>query len=1037
METENLMGDAADQLMLPPTPGTFGNREELITYVREFGASQGYVVTIKKSKRDRRVILGCDRGGVYRNRHKVEEKKRKRKASSRLINCPFEVVGKKDDDEWVLTVKHGEHNHEALRDMSEHPYSRRFTEEEVAQIKLMTEAGLKPRQVLKALKQNNPELQSTPRHLYNVKAKIRQGNFTEKTFKPWRPNTSAAVFTPSESSIQHNHPPKVPNLIGGKFLESKACAFIDVVNPGTQEIVSQVPLTTYEEFKAAVSAAKQAFPKWKNTPSTVRRRIMFKFQELIRRNIDKLAISLTTEQGRTLKGAKGDVLRGLEVVEHACGMATLQLGEFAPNASNGIDTYCSREPLGVCAGICPFDFPAMISLWMFPLAVICGNTFILKPSELNPGASMIIAELAMEAGLPDGVLNVVHGTHDIVNQICDDDDVKAISLISSNSNDGMYTYARAAARGKRVQSTLGVKNHAIVMPDASIDATLDALVSAGFGTAGQRSMALNTVIFVGGSGSWEEELVRRAKALKVTAGKEPGADLGPVITKEAKDHICRQVESGVESGARLILDGRHIMVPRYERGNFVGPTILCDVTTSMNCYKEEMSGPVLLCMQVDKLEEAVTIVNREKNGNGAFIFTTCAVAARKFQNEVDAELVGVNVPVPSPLTFSSFDSTKASISGDLNFDGKAGVQFYTKIKKVAQKWRDLPARRLRLPSPQISETQRHQASYEVQPPTYGSEIVPDLEVLPATPSASERDIARQNALLSLPPSSEVGSPNLIPHASTSQTIVRELLSEGRSAQMPTVSERASINKEITLAMPPASEELNLNVQRTLLSTLQTSERMHRPLKFPSVDSLSLISPRTGSGRAPSRPYVPPASLISTNTAATSLRMDISIDHDSEISVPTSHRKDLLSLLSRGDHTMGSNLHMTHINSHPTFGSIYAPTASQMAKSVGLPNSGGVYRLPPQADIELMPTRAIPVMHPASVREYLHTSYRNDTVQSQMTASMPLTTEKMYIPSVVQRNDELPTTSERFGQRVFDPAEVFMSEYGAPSTSQRR
>ncbi|KAL8109214.1 hypothetical protein AgCh_025346 [Apium graveolens] len=1039
METENFTEEAADKLMLPPTPGTFGNRDELISYVREFGASQGYVVTIKKSKRDRRVILGCDRGGVYRNRHKVEEKKRKRKASSRLINCPFEAIGKKDDDLWVLTVKHGEHNHEALRDMSEHPYSRRFTEEEVTQIKLMTEAGIKPRQVLKALKQNNPELQSTPRHLYNVKAKIRQGNFTAKTFKPWRSNNSAAVLMPSESSIQHNHPPKVPNLIGGKFLESKASEFVDVVNPATQELVSQVPLTTYDEFKAAVSAAKQAFPKWKNAPSTVRQRIMFKFQELIHRNIDKLAVSLSTEQGKTLKGAKGDVLRGLEVVEHACGMATLQMGEFAPNASKEIDTYCSREPLGVCAGICPFDFPATISLWMFPLAVTCGNTFILKPSELNPGASMIIAELAMEAGLPDGVLNIVHGSHDIVNQICDDDDVKAISLISSNNNDGMYTYARAVARGKRVQPTLGVKNHAIVMPDASFDATLDALVSAGFGTAGQRSMALNTVIFVGGSGSWEEELVRRARALKVTSGKEPGADLGPVISKEAKDHICRQVESGVESGARLILDGRHIMVPRYERGNFVGPTILCDVTSSMNCYKEEMSGPVLLCMQVDKLEEAVTIVNREKNGNGASIFTTCGVAARKFQIEVDAELVGVNVPVPIPLTVSSLDGSEASISGDLNFHGKAGVQFYTKIKRVARNWRNFPARSLLLPSPLIPLTERHQAPHEVQPPIYGSDMVPNLEVVPATPSASERDIASQNSLLSLPRSSEVGSPNLIPHFSTSQTIVRELLSEGRSAQMSSGSEMASINREISLAMPSSSEEHNLNVHRTSLSTLQTSERMHIPLKFQSGDSFSLRSPRTGSDLFPSRTYVPPASLRTANTGSTSLRMDISIDHDSEISVPTLHGKDMLNLMSSEDDYMGLNLHMTHINTQPTFGSKYAPTASQTGNSAGLPNSGGVYMLPPQAEIGLMPTREIPVMHPASEREYLYSSYRNDMVQSQMTGSMPLTTEKMYIPSV-QGNDELPTASERFSQRMLDPATVYMSQYsghGSPSTSQRR
>lgn len=371
--------------------------------------------------------------------------------------------------------------------------------------------------------------------------------------------------------------------------------------------------------------------------------------------------------------------------------------------------------------------------------------------------------------------------------------------------------------------------------------------------------------------------------------------------------------------------------------------------------------------------------------------------------------------------------------------GKAGVQFYTKIKIVAQNWRDLPARRILLPSPPIPETQRHQAPHEVQPPTYGSDIVPNFEVLPATPSASEKDIASQNSLLSWPPSSEVGSPNLIPHFSTSQIIVRELLSEGRSAQMSSGSEMASINREISLAMPSASEEHNLNVHRTSLSTLQVSERMHRPLRFQSGDSLSLRSPRTGSDLSPSRTYVPPASLRTTNAGSTSLRMDISIDHDSEISVPASHRKDMLSLMSSEDDNIGLNLHMTHINTHPTFGSIYAPTASQMGNSAGLPNSGGVYMLPPQADIGLTPTRAIPVMHPSSEREYSYTSYRNDVVQSQMTGSIP-STEKMYIPSVVQRNDELPTASERFGQRMLDPATGYMSQYsghGLPSTSQRQ
>ncbi|RYR18252.1 hypothetical protein Ahy_B03g062862 isoform K [Arachis hypogaea] len=431
----------------------------------------------------------------------------------------------------------------------------------------MTEAGIKPRQVLKTLKQSNLQLQSTPRHLYNLKAKIRQGKLSE--------------------------------------------------------VVSQVPLTTYEEFKAAIVAAKQAFPSWKNTPITTRQRIMFKLQDLIHRDIDKLAMNITTEQGKTLKGARGDVLHGLEMVEHACGMANLQMGEFVPNACNGIDTYCIRDPLGVCAGICPINFPAMTPLWMFPIAITCGNTFILKPCENNPGASMILVALAMEAGLPDGVLNVVHGTHEIVNYICDDEDIKAVSF-----NGGI--------------------NHVVVMPDASMDATLDALVSAGFRAAGERSMALNTAIFVGGSMQWEDELVQRAKALRVNVGTDPDAYLGPVISREVKDRICGLVQNAVENGARLLLDGRHIMVPGYENGNFVGPTILCDVTTNMECYKEEIFGPVLLCMQV-----------------------------------------GINVPVPIPLPFSSNYESKASFAGNFNFcvAGRTGVQFCTQIKKVAKRWK--------------------------------------------------------------------------------------------------------------------------------------------------------------------------------------------------------------------------------------------------------------------------------------------------------------------------------------------------------------
>ncbi|GMY38940.1 methylmalonate-semialdehyde dehydrogenase [acylating], mitochondrial [Fagus crenata] len=495
--------------------------------------------------------------------------------------------------------------------------------------------------------------------------------------------------TATEPSSKQPHPLRVPNLIGGTFVDSQSPASIDVINPATQEVVSQVPLTTNEEFKAAVSSAKKAFLSWRNTPVTTRQRIMFKLQELIRRDIDKLAVNITTEQGKTLKDAQGDVFRGLEVVEHACGMATLQMGEYFSNVSNGIDTYSIREPLGVCAGICPFNFPAMIPLWMFPVAVTCGNTFVLKPSEKDPGASILLAELAMEAGLPNGVLNIVHGTNDIVNAICDDEDIRAVSFVGSNTA-GMHIYSRASAKGKRVQSNMGAKNHAIVMPDANVDATLNALVAAGFGAAGQRCMALSTVVFVGGLKSWEHKLVERAKALKVNAGTEPDADLGPVISTLAKERIHRLIQNGVESGARLVLDGRNIVVPGYEHGNFIGPTILSDVTANMECYKEEIFGPVLLCMEADSFEEAINIVNRNKYGNGASIFTTSGVAARKFQSEIEAGQVGINVPIPVPLPFFSFTGSKASFAGDLNFYGKAGVNFFTQIKTVTQQWKDLP-----------------------------------------------------------------------------------------------------------------------------------------------------------------------------------------------------------------------------------------------------------------------------------------------------------------------------------------------------------
>ncbi|KAL0422452.1 UNVERIFIED_CONTAM: Methylmalonate-semialdehyde dehydrogenase [acylating], mitochondrial [Sesamum latifolium] len=673
--------------MLPPPPGSFIDREELIQHVGEFAISQGYVVTIKQSKKEKVVVLGCDRGGVYRDRRKTADEAsgehlRKRKSGSRLTNCPFELVGKKEDGLWVLTVKNGSHNHEPMKDMSEHPSARRFNEKEVMLIKEMTEAGLKPRQILKRLRQTNPELLSTPKHVYNVKAKLRQGNLTVKRLKTLRSPTAADGNSDPSTSFEPSWKKRYP-----RFIDSQSSTFIDVLNPATQQVVAQVPLSTGEELKAAVFAAKRAFISWRNTPVTTRQRIMFKLQELIRRDTDKLASNITAEQGKTLKDAFNDVSRGIELVEHACGMANLHMGDFYSNISNGIDTYSIREPLGVCAGICSFNFPAMIPLLMFPIAVTCGNTFILKPSEKAPGACVHLAELAMEAGLPNGVLNIIHGTNDIIDAICDDDEIKAVSYIGSDAP-GMYVHARASANSKRVQINVGAKSHAVVMPDANIDATLNALVSAGFGSAVQRFTAISTIIFVGGSKPWEDKLVERAMSLKVDGGTEPGVDIGPVISKQVKERISRVIQTFVDNGARLVLDGRKIMVPKYELGNFVGPTILTNVTEDMDCYKEEILGPVLLCMQAGSLDEAISIVNRNKHGNGASIFTSSCAAARKFQIEVESGQVGVNVAIPAPLPVFSFTGSKASFTGDINFYGKAGLQFYTQIKTVTQQWKD-------------------------------------------------------------------------------------------------------------------------------------------------------------------------------------------------------------------------------------------------------------------------------------------------------------------------------------------------------------
>ncbi|MCY1280978.1 Methylmalonate-semialdehyde dehydrogenase [acylating] [compost metagenome] len=479
--------------------------------------------------------------------------------------------------------------------------------------------------------------------------------------------------------------PTVKLLINGQFVESKTTQWRDVVNPATQEVLARVPFATEEEMNAAVASAREAFKTWRKTPIGARARIFLKYQQLIRENIKELAAILTAEQGKTLPDAEGDVFRGLEVVEHAANIGTLQMGELANNVATGVDTYTLLQPLGVCAGITPFNFPAMIPLWMFPMAIACGNTFVLKPSEQDPMVTMRLAELALEAGIPAGVLNVIHGGVDAVNLLCDHPDIKAVSFVGSTKV-GTHVYNRASLNGKRAQCMMGAKNHCIVLPDANKQQTLNNLMGASFGAAGQRCMALPVVILVGEAQKWLPELVEKTRTLKVNAGHEAGTDVGPVVSCSALDRISSLIAKGVEEGATLVLDGRNPVVPGYENGNFVGPTIFTDVTPEMTIYKEEIFGPVLSVMNAATLDEAIDIINANPNGNGTALFTSSGAAARRFQEDIDVGQVGINVPIPVPVPLFSFSGSRASKLGDLGPYGKQVILFYTQTKTVTERW---------------------------------------------------------------------------------------------------------------------------------------------------------------------------------------------------------------------------------------------------------------------------------------------------------------------------------------------------------------
>jgi malonate-semialdehyde dehydrogenase (acetylating)/methylmalonate-semialdehyde dehydrogenase len=502
--------------------------------------------------------------------------------------------------------------------------------------------------------------------------------------------TSTAASTVEDYPTTHeqlSNPIDTHNFIDNEFVPSKASTWLDLYDPATNNLVTRVPQSTTEELEAAVKSAEKAFPAWRATSIMTKQQIMFRLTALVRENMDRLAASITLEQGKTFADAKGDVLRGLQVCETACGITTQLTGEVIEVAKD-METRSYREPLGVVAAICPFNFPAMIPLWSVPVATVTGNCLILKPSERDPGAAMIIAELCKKAGMPDGVVNVVHGSAKTVDFIIDAPAIKAISFVGSNRA-GEYIFTRGSANGKRVQANLGAKNHAAVLPDCNKNHALNAIAGAAFGAAGQRCMALSTLVMVGETKEWLGELADRAKNLVLNGGFEKNADLGPLISPQSKKRVEDLIQSAQDEGATILLDGRGQKPEKYPNGNWVGPTVITNVKPHMRCYTEEIFGPVLICLNVDTTEEAIELINANPYGNGAAVFTKSGSTATRFQKEIEAGQLGINVPIPVPLPMFSFTGNKKSVAGGgaSNFYGKSGINFYTQWKTVTSLWR--------------------------------------------------------------------------------------------------------------------------------------------------------------------------------------------------------------------------------------------------------------------------------------------------------------------------------------------------------------
>jgi malonate-semialdehyde dehydrogenase (acetylating)/methylmalonate-semialdehyde dehydrogenase len=480
-------------------------------------------------------------------------------------------------------------------------------------------------------------------------------------------------------------PKVVPLYIDGQWRPSSATQFIPVTNPATNEVLTQVPLATEAEVNAAVASAKMAFETWKNMPVPTRARIMLNYQQLLKQHHDELAEIISKELGKTFEDAKGDVWRGIEVVEHAANIASLMMGETVENVANGIDCYSYIQPLGVCVGITPFNFPAMIPLWMFPMAIACGNTFVLKPSEQDPLTPTRLVELFEQAGAPKGVLQVVHGGKDQVNQLLVHPDVQAISFVGSVPV-GQHIYRAGTQHLKRVQAFAGAKNHMVVMPDANKQQVVNNIVGASCGAAGQRCMAISVAVLVGEAREWVDDIVKAFDGIRPGPWSNPASAYGPVISPQAKERVLAAVARGKEQGARCVLDESNYTVPEYPNGNWVGPVVFDGVTPEMDLYKQEIFGPVLCLMEADTLDEAIALVNANPYGNGTSIFTASGAAARKYQHEIQVGQVGINVPIPVPLPFFSFTGWKGSFYGDQHAYGKQAVRFYTETKTVTARW---------------------------------------------------------------------------------------------------------------------------------------------------------------------------------------------------------------------------------------------------------------------------------------------------------------------------------------------------------------